>query len=125
MILPLHITFRNLRHSSALEDLICEQAARLDRFYDRITSCRAVVEAPKGRHRSNRVYNVRIAVGVPGREVVVKKESDDYTQPQDIHVVILDAFRAKRRRLQDYVRRHRGDVKTHAKQAAAAEGANS
>ena len=36
MILALHITFRNLRHSTALENLICEQAARLDRFYDRI-----------------------------------------------------------------------------------------
>ena len=39
---------------------------------------------------------------------------------KDIYVAISDSFRAMRRQLQDYVRRLRGDVKTH---AAAGKGA--
>ena len=40
MILPVQITYRNLEESSEVEQWIHEEAAKLDKYYRRITSCR-------------------------------------------------------------------------------------
>jgi ribosome-associated translation inhibitor RaiA len=48
-------------------------------------------------------------ITVPGGELVVKRQADP-----ELHTAIQRAFDAARRRLQDYVRRQRGDVKAHA-----------
>jgi ribosome-associated translation inhibitor RaiA len=46
MEIPLQITFRNMPPSQAIEDNIREKASKLESFYDRIMSCRVIVEAP-------------------------------------------------------------------------------
>jgi len=105
---PVQITLRDISPSEAVEGYIRERAAKLDAFYDRIMSCRVVVEAPVRHHRKGGPFKVRIDLTVPGDELVVNKQSDE-----DIYVAIREAFDAIRRRLEDYVRRQRGSVKTH------------
>jgi len=63
MLLPLQVTFRNMDDVTGLEDLVLKEAAKLDRFYDRISSCRVVVELPQ-RATSSKLYHVRIDLGV-------------------------------------------------------------
>jgi ribosomal subunit interface protein len=108
MKLPLQITARNVSLSEAAEAAIREKAAKLDTFYDRIMSCRVVVEAPHRHQHQGALYNVRIDITVPGSELVVKKEPHE-----DLYVSIRDAFDAARRQIQDYAHKQRGETKLH------------
>jgi cold shock CspA family protein/ribosome-associated translation inhibitor RaiA len=87
---------------------IRDKAEKLDTIYDRIIRCRVMLEAPVGHHRHGGPFKVRIDVTVPGSELVVNRQEDD-----DLPIAIRNAFDAMRRRLEDYVRQQRGNVKTH------------
>jgi ribosomal subunit interface protein len=114
MQVPLHIAFHGLDHSDAIEARVREKAAELERFYDRITAVRVNVEAAQHRRRKGNQYEVKIAIAVPGAEIAVNRKPGDDDTHTDVYVAIRDAFDAAVRRLEDYVRRHRGDVKaTH------------
>jgi len=113
MMVPLQITFRNMPPTEAIEANIREKAAKLDHFYDRITSCRVVVEVPHRRHHKGKLYHVRVDIKVPGWEVVINREPSKHSAHEDIYVAIQQAFDAARRQLQDYARRQRGGVKGH------------
>lgn len=108
MELPLQITAHDFSLSAATEADIRERAEKLDSYYDRIMRCRVVIEAPVGHHRQGGPFNVRIAVTVPGSELVVNRQ-----QSEELPVAIRDAFDAMRRQLEDYARHQRGDVKAH------------
>lgn len=113
MEVPLQVSFHGVDHSDAVETKIREHAEGLEKFYDRITSCRVVVEAPHGQHHKGNLYDLRIVLEVPGKEIVVKRDQGANHAHEDVYVTIRDAFRAARRELQDHVRRNRGDVKHH------------
>ena len=111
---PLQITFRHMDPSPALEARIRQRADELDRFFDRITACRVVVESGTRRHQQGNVFDVSIDLTVPGAEIVVGRDSGANHAHEDAHVAVRDAFDAARRRLEDHVRGRRGDVKLHA-----------
>ncbi|MEJ2007043.1 MAG: HPF/RaiA family ribosome-associated protein [Acidobacteriota bacterium] len=130
MILPLQITFRNVASSEEVKGWIRKEADKLNEFYDRITSCRVLVELPSRHRKSGNLYHVRIDLTVPGGEVVVKRQPNRRWLPgrirreptkslevraphKDLRQAINDAFSATRRQLQDYSRRQRRDVKIH------------
>ncbi len=127
IITPVQTTFRNMEGSLALAARIQEEADKLERYYDRITSCRVVVEAPHRHHRHGEPFHVRIELGVPGKQLVVAHEPAAKHEDQrewhkhlevqgphkDVSVAIRDAFKAIRRQLRDYVHCLRHDVKTH------------
>jgi ribosomal subunit interface protein len=100
--------------SDAIEARIREKAAKLDRFYDHVMSCRVMVEAPHGHHHKGRLYQVRIDMTVPDGELLVTHEHhhQDHSH-EDVYVAIRDAFDAMKRQLEDYARKRRGKVKTH------------
>jgi cold shock CspA family protein len=113
MRLPLQITFRRMPHTEAIELAIRERAEKLDRFCDLVMGCRVVVEARHRRHHQGMLYHVRIDLTVPGDEIVVSREPALHHPHEDVHVAVRDAFDAARRRLEDYARRHRQQVKVH------------
>jgi len=113
MRLPLQITYRNMSPSEAVDRCIRERAERLDQFCDRITSCRVVVEARHRRHHQGTLYHIRIDLTAPGDEIVVSREPAMHRTHEDVYVAIRDAFDAVRRRLEDYMRRHRRQIKVH------------
>lgn len=131
MILPIQITFRNMNHSDAVEAKIREEAAKLESFYDGIMSCRVMAEIPHHHHQRGNPFHIRIDLSVPGGELVVQheptlhssmqkveedritKEKEAQAAHKDIYVAIRDAFKAARRKLQDYARQQRGQVKAH------------
>jgi cold shock CspA family protein len=112
MMLPLQITFRNMPRSEAVEREIRERAGRLDRFTNRIMGCRVVVET-RHRHHQGDHFHVRIALTLPGREIVVGREPALHREYEDVYVAIRDAFDAAGRRLEDFVRRDDLRVKAH------------
>lgn len=112
MQLPLQVTFKNMDPSPAVEAAVREHAERLDRFHQRITACRVVVEATQKRQHKGKLYGIRIDLTVPGREIAVNRVGPEDQAHEDIYVAIRDAFNAATRRLEDHNRVARGDVKT-------------
>ncbi|MHC4940266.1 MAG: HPF/RaiA family ribosome-associated protein [Planctomycetota bacterium] len=113
MQIPVQVTFRDMHHSDLIEADIEERAGRLERFYDKITSCRVVVSAPHVRQHGGQLYRVAIELTVPGKEIVVNRDPGLDHAHEDLKVALRDAFSAAQRRLQDYVRERRGYVKAH------------
>lgn len=109
MQLPLEITLRDIPHSEAVETRIREKAEKLNRFNDRIMSCRVTVESPQRHKHQGKLYSVHVDIRLPaGVEVAVTRVQDE-----DVFVAIRDAFAAATRRIEDHSRKLRGDVKTH------------
>lgn len=119
MKLPIQISFHNLPHSDEIEDIIYENAARLDGYCDHIMSCRVVVDVPHLHHRQGNLYQVRIDIKAPGEEIAVNREAGQHMAYKDLRVAIDDAFKTAARLVEDYVRRQRQNVKTHSGQAHA------
>ncbi|HJS32793.1 MAG TPA: ribosome-associated translation inhibitor RaiA [Alphaproteobacteria bacterium] len=120
MQLPLQITFRNIGPSSFVRARVRERADQLERFFDRITSCRVVIEAPNRRRRRGKLYKVSVDVKVPRGEIAATRNPAAHHAHEDVYVAIRDAFDAIERRLEDHARRRRGDVKPHVSPSVAA-----
>ena len=112
--MSLQLTFRHMDPSPALEARIRQRAEELDQFFDRITSCRVVVECAHRRQQQGNIFEVKVDLTVPGNEIVVGREPGNNHAHEDAHVAVRDAFDAARRLLEDHVRRRRGEGKTHA-----------
>jgi len=112
MQMPLQISFHNMASSAAIEARVRERAARLERFFDAIISCRVTVEAPhKQPHRST--VGIRIDIGVAGKEIVIKREQRHHESRDDAYQVIGVAFDAAERQLEQHARLLRREVKSH------------
>ena len=108
MQIPLQITVRGTDRSEALEAHIRDKVDKLEEFFGHIMSCRVVVELPHKHRHQGKHFNVRIDIGVPGSEIVANRD-----HAEDVYVALRDAFDAAQRKIEDYARKLRGDVKTH------------
>jgi len=109
---PVQITFRDVPHSPTVEALIQKKAHELERFHDRITSCRVSISAPHRHSRtSGSFYHVTLELHVPGGEIVVGRDPTAESTHDDLQVAIRDAFRAAKRQLGDRMQRVRREVK--------------
>ena len=113
MNLPLQIVFRHMESSAALEARIRALASRLDRFSAHIMRCHVTVEAPHQHQHQGNLFDVKIDITVPDAEISIQRAHPRDHAHEDPYVALRDAFRAARRKLQDYEREHRLDVKTH------------
>jgi len=128
------ITFRTIPRSEMLETEILARIAKLETFYKPITGCRVLVELAERHHETGNRVHVRLDLTVPGEEIVVTHEASlhatarDAEQPRETKrdevdaerkhavVAIHRAFDTAERRLQDFARRQRGDVKRAVRQ---------
>lgn len=107
MQLPLQLSVRNTTLGEAAEALVRRCVEKLELFYARIIGCRVMIEVPQ-RFPAGApiVYNVRVDITVPGEEIVINRQPHP-----ELVTAIQEAFDAAGRRLEDYARRQRGDVK--------------
>lgn len=128
------VTFRGIDPSAALEEEIRTRIDKLETYYHSIMGCHVLVELAQRHHEAGNRYHVRIDLTVPGEEIVVAHDASLHGTDKDIHlakatkqdeadperkhafVAVREAFDVARRQLQDYARRHRGTVKTAARQ---------
>jgi hypothetical protein len=126
MKVPVQITYRKIRRTEALDAVIREEAAKLERFFERIVSCRVLIEQAHRHRRAGVPFHVRIELGVPGEELVISNEptlratllgSEAARAEKSFELnvdhktadrAVRDAFRKAARRLQDYARRKAG-----------------
>lgn len=107
MEIPLQVTFRGFDGSAAIEAKVRERANKLERFYDRIISCRVLIEDPHRHQHKGKLYHVRIDLTVPQQELVVSHDPGNDHGHEDVYVAIRDAFEAAERQLDEFARRRR------------------
>lgn len=114
MQVPLEISFRDVEKTESVENVIREEAAKLEKVHKHINSCRVAVEKPHKHQRSGNPFRIRIDLTVPpNKELVVTREPTDEEMHQPLHTVIKDAFEIARRQLKKLSEQQRGEVKSH------------
>ena len=104
---PATISFRNFPRSDAVVSRIEEKICKLEMYYDRIISCRVVVQVPHRQQTKGKLYQVHIFVSLPGDNIVVGNGSARDNSHEDVYIVIRDSFEAVRRQLKRHVRQLR------------------
>ncbi|SPH17686.1 Cold shock-like protein CspC [Defluviimonas aquaemixtae] len=108
------IIFHGMDASPAVTSEIRGKIGKLEQVFQRITSCRVIVEKRTARGHKGHLYQVAVEAEVPGGVIVVNKKPGDLAAHEDLHVAIRDSFNAARRQLDDYVRKMKGvQVKSH------------
>jgi cold shock CspA family protein len=109
MQIPVQITEHGGQLSLEDRRKIEQRAAALGRYHNRLMGCRVAVTAPAHQaHGIPAAYQIRIDLTLPEGELAVNRQ----VKPS-LPEAVQDAFRVARRRLQDFVREQRQDVKQH------------
>lgn len=112
-MIPLKVDYKNFEAHPDLNPLIQEQTIKLEKYFDRITSCHVVVSRPHQHHVNGNVYHVHIELHIPGNNIAITKESERDIRHDNPSVAIRDAFKSASRKLQDYADILRNDIKAH------------
>jgi ribosomal subunit interface protein len=99
--------------SEALEANIREKVHKLEQFCDGITACRVVVESRHRNQHKGNLFQVRVDLTIPGRELVASRDQADNHAHEDAYVAVRDAFEAVRRQLDKHVRSNRRGARVH------------
>jgi cold shock CspA family protein/ribosome-associated translation inhibitor RaiA len=117
---PVEIDFQGIEATEQLRACVARNISMLEQRFGRITACRVVIRGPSERRRKGSAFDVSIRLSLPqGREVDIGrsegrvKDADTDNRRLDPMVVLNDAFKRARRRLQDHARRMQGHVKAH------------
>src|SRR3990172_13116427 len=102
MQLPMQIVFRNMEPSAAVEAKVRARVDKLEQYYDRIMSCRVVVEQRHRHAHQGNQFHVRIDLKVPNGELVASRDPPEQQAHEDVYVAVRDGFDAIRRQLEDY-----------------------
>jgi len=108
MQVPLQITMRNMEHSAAVEQRIRDKAEKLNQYSDQIISCQIVVEQGQAHRQNGALYNIRILLTMPRKELVVTNN-----EQENLYMAIRDAFNDMVRKIEDTARKMHGDIKHH------------
>lgn len=107
MAVPLQISYHGLEQSDALDALVTDEAAKLERYFERILGCRVRIEHSHEHQRSGAPFQARITLNLPGEDVFINQEHDvdDVLKPfKDPALAVRHAFKKARRQLQDRIR---------------------
>lgn len=102
MKVPPEITYRDVEKSEAIDALVQEKIAKLERVCDYVSSCHIAIEKINDRPRSGSPYRVRIDLTVPpGHELVADSNPSGDTQYVELDTVIRNAFSMAERQLKE------------------------
>ena len=114
MQVPLEITYRDVRKTDYIEELIKEKVTKLERICDHITSCHVAIERPQSNIPNGNPYRIRLNIRIPhNKEIVVKKEPGQGATDEPLHTAIRDSFEVALRRLRNAVEKKQRKVKKH------------
>ncbi|MHC4101185.1 MAG: HPF/RaiA family ribosome-associated protein, partial [Planctomycetota bacterium] len=96
--------------SDTVEAACWDEAAKLERDFEHITSCRIAVAESHNGERKGHVFEIRIVLNVPGDELAVTREPPAQDGNEDILAAIREAFDAARRQLEEYIARRQREA---------------
>jgi ribosomal subunit interface protein len=113
MKVPPEITYRDVDKTAAIDTLINEKIAKLERLCDYISSCHIAIEKAHDRPKSGSPYRVRIDLTLPpSHELVADSNPAESNQYVELDTVIRDAFSKIERQLKEQTRQQRESEKT-------------
>lgn len=112
MDVPPEIAFRGLEPNDALKERILEGIEDLEEVYDRLVSCRVMVEDTTSARSTGKIYRVRLELSVPHQTVVVDRRPGGNEDTRDVYQELKNGFDTARRRLHDLKEKQRREVKT-------------
>jgi cold shock CspA family protein len=114
MVIDPEITWRGMKKRSDLDRHIRLKAAKLDRYHDRIISCRVAVEKEQKEQHAGGSFRIRVIVRVPpGKEMIGRYESGELESNFHPEVAVKEAFDAIRRQLLKVKNKQQGETKSH------------
>jgi ribosome-associated translation inhibitor RaiA len=97
---PVEVHFHGIEKSAALEQRVRDKVARLQRHFERMTSCRVGIEIPQRTAGRPKVYQIKIEIGVPRRRpVVISHERKGSHAGEELALAIRDAFEVAQRKV--------------------------
>ena len=100
MTTEVEVHFHGIEKSDAIEQRIRAKVAKLQRHFERMTSCRVGIEAPQRTPQRPKVYQIKIEIGVPRRKaIVVSHEHIGGHANEELGLAIRDAFDAALRKV--------------------------
>ena len=88
------VHFHGIEKSDAIEQRVREKVAKLQKHFERMTSCRVGIEVPqRSTPQKPKVYQIKIEIGVPRRKaLVVTHERIGSHANEELGLAIRDAF---------------------------------
>jgi ribosomal subunit interface protein len=115
--IPPEITYRNVEKTEAIDSLVRSKIEKLERFCDRINSCRIAIEKVHEHPKKGSPYRVRLDITVPpSQEIAVVRNPGEGTQYDPLDAVIRSAFEVATRQLKELEDKQRTRLKTPAEQ---------
>jgi ribosome-associated translation inhibitor RaiA len=100
MTTPVEVRFHGIEKSDAIEQRVREKVAKLQKHFQRMTSCRVGIEAPQRTPQKPKVFQIKIEIGMPRREpIVVSHERVGSHAGEELCLAIRDAFEAAMRKV--------------------------
>jgi ribosome-associated translation inhibitor RaiA len=100
MVTPVEVHFHGIEKSDAVEQRVRDKVAKLQRHFDRMTSCRVGIEVPQRSADRPKVYQVKIEIGMPRRgTLVVSHERKSSNAKEGLSLAIRDAFDSAQRKV--------------------------
>ncbi|MBD3161343.1 MAG: HPF/RaiA family ribosome-associated protein [Candidatus Eisenbacteria bacterium] len=123
MQVPLELSFRRVDMTDEIEELIRDQAGKLEQVHDSLVSCRVAVERDQKAPKRGNPYRVRLDIRVPpGQEIIVRRESSQGEIHEELTQVIRESFSSARRQLRELNEKQRGDARRESHREVPAEG---
>ena len=100
MTTAVEVRFHGIEKSDAIEQRVREKVAKLQKHFQRMTSCRVGIEAPQRTPQKPKVFQIKIEIGMPRREpIVVSHERVGSHAGEELCLAIRDAFEAAMRKV--------------------------
>jgi ribosome-associated translation inhibitor RaiA len=95
------VHFHGIEKSDAIEERVREKIAKLQKHFERMTSCRVGIEVPqRSTPQKPKVYQIKVEIGMPRRRpVVVSHERIGSHANEELGLAIRDAFEAATRKV--------------------------
>lgn len=114
MDVPLEIACPDFQKTDAVDKLIRDQVAKLEKICQHLISCRVALEMPQKHERKGHTFRIRIEAHLPPKhQLVVRRELTQNDADDPLTAVIHEAFDAMEEQIQKTVDKQRGHVKSH------------
>jgi putative sigma-54 modulation protein len=100
MTTEVEVHFHGIEKSDAIEQRVREKVAKLQKHFQRMTSCRIGIEASQRSPQKPKVFEIKIEIGMPGRQpIVVRHERVGSHASEELCLALRDAFGAATRKV--------------------------
>lgn len=114
MRVPLDISYQGLSRSEVIEEIIRNDAAKLEKVCDNLISCRVGLRLDQKSSASGNEYRMRIEMRLPpGHNLVVTNTPGGKEDNSDLPAMIKTTFKIAHRRLRQQMDKQQGKKKHH------------